>query len=211
MSALRWIVLGVSLSLIGFGISRLEGARGGVTITHDTIGATPVSVYRLPSPELAPAVVVAHGFAGSRQLMEAYALSLAQSGYIVASFDFLGHGRHPDPMRGDVSQIEGTTQLLVDQTRDVIDYALDLPWVNGNVALLGHSMATDVIVREAAQDDRIGPVIAISMFSQAATASHPDMLLMITGEWESSLRREAERVLRLVLPDGDEGDRKSVV
>lgn len=205
MSALRWIVLSVSLVLIGLGLSRLEGARGGLTIIHATVGTTPVSVYRLPGAETAPAVVIAHGFAGSRQLMEGYALSLAHSGYIAVSFDFLGHGRNPDPMRGDVEQIEGTTQLLVDQTKSVVDYALGLPWVDGNVALLGHSMATDIIVRNAAQDERIGPVVAISMFSGAATQTQPDMLLMITGAWESTLRREAQRVLRLVSPTAVEG------
>ncbi len=206
MSALRWFVLVLGLGLVIGGLGALHGARGVVEIDHGYVGATPISVYRQPGVGPAPAVVIAHGFAGSRQLMKPYALTLAQAGYVAVSFDFLGHGRHPDPMSGDVNAIEGTTQLLMDQTAEVITHALSLDGVDGRVALLGHSMATDIIVRQAARDPRVGPVVAISMFSQAADETTPRALLMITGEWEGMLRDEAQRVLQLVDPMAVEGD-----
>ena len=46
--------------------------------------------------------------------MQSFALTLAQAGYIVVSFDFMGHGRNPVPMSGDVTSIDGTTTLLMD-------------------------------------------------------------------------------------------------
>ncbi len=205
MSAARVIVLILALIVTGTGLSQLHGAQGAVEITSDRVGSTPVSVYRQAGMGPAPVVVIAHGFAGSRPLMKPYALTLAQAGYVAVSFDFLGHGRHPDPLTGDVDAIEDAPQLLMDQTAEVINYALGLDGVDGRVALLGHSMATDIIVRQAARDPRVGPVVAISMVSQAVSEATPRQLLMITGEWEGILRTEAVRVVRLVDPRAEEG------
>jgi dienelactone hydrolase len=98
------------------------------------VGSTPVSVYGTGP---GPAVVIAHGFAGSRQLMEGYALTLARAGYYAVSFDFEGHGRNPTPMSGDVTQIAGTTRMLMDETRRVIDFAHELPGTGGPHSTIG--------------------------------------------------------------------------
>jgi len=58
--------------LCGVGIWRLEDARAGLSITPLEVGSTPATVYRRANIGKAPAVIIAHGFAGSRQLMEAY-------------------------------------------------------------------------------------------------------------------------------------------
>ncbi len=160
------------------------------------VGTTPATVYRRANAAPAPAVVIAHGFAGSRQLMEAYALTLARAGYVAVSFDFEGHGRNPLPMSGDVSRIEGTTQMLMRETRRVVDAALALPEVDGRVALLGHSMASDIVVRVALEDPRVGATVAISMFSEAVTASEPRNLLMVSGAFESFLRANSLKNVR---------------
>jgi predicted alpha/beta-fold hydrolase len=81
------------------GIVLLERPRAGLQITHLAAGQTPVTVMQQPGAD-GPLVVIAHGFAGSRQLMEAWQLTLAQAGYVTASFDFEGHGRNPVPMSG---------------------------------------------------------------------------------------------------------------
>ena len=154
----------------------LERPRAGLEIGSSRVGETPVTSYAQPGAE-GPVVVVAHGFAGSRQLMQAYALTLAQAGYRVVSFDFLGHGRNPVPMSGDVTSVDGTTRLLVDQTLSVIDgIGAEAP-----VALLGHSMATDILVRVALQTPGDEPLVLISAFSQAVTGSEPDKTLLIAS------------------------------
>ena len=138
-----------------------------------------------------PLVVIAHGFAGSRQLMAAWQLTLAQAGYVTASFDFEGHGRNPVPMSGDVTSVDGTTQLLMDETGRVTDAVLEATGAEPRVALLGHSMASDIVVRQGIADDRVEAIVGISLFSQAVTEDRPQNLLIINGAFEGMLREAA--------------------
>ncbi len=197
-----------AILVILLSVFMLEHERAGLQITSYSVGTTPVTQYQLPDAT-GPVVVIAHGFAGSRQIMQAYSLHLAQAGYRVLAFDFEGHGRNPVPMSGDVTSVDGTTQLLVAETRQVIAAARTLPGAS-QIALLGHSMATDIIVRasnaEAAAGTPVDAVVAISMFSQAVTASQPKHMLVITGQWESFLRQSALDAVHLVDPKAAEGD-----
>lgn len=196
-----------ALLIVASGIM-LERARQGLDITEFQVGQTPVTLYSLPG-QTGPVVVVAHGFAGSRQIMQGYSLPLAQAGYRVLAFDFQGHGGNPLPMSGDVTAIDGTTRLLVEETQRVIAAARALPGA-APVALLGHSMATDILVRasldEAAAGTPVAAVVAISMFSQAVTATAPPNFLVITGQWESALRQAGLDAVQLVDPAAGEGD-----
>jgi pimeloyl-ACP methyl ester carboxylesterase len=195
----------VALLLALLSLWQLEQARSGLTLQTLTAAETPVTRAALPDAD-GPVVIVAHGFAGSRQMMQGYALPLAQAGYRVWSFDFLGHGRNPHPMTGDVTVIEGTTMRLVDQTRAVIAAARQAEGWTGPVALLGHSMATDIIIRAAAADPGIGPIVAISAFSQAVTAEFPADMLLISGQGEPPLRDFALSALHMIDPAAQEGD-----
>ncbi|MCX7286814.1 MAG: alpha/beta hydrolase [Rhodobacterales bacterium] len=199
------LVIGVlALAIIALSVFMLERGRAGLVITDLAVGTTPATLYQRPGSE-GPLVVVAHGFAGSRQLMQAYSLTLAQSGYSVLAFDFEGHGRNPVPMSGNVDAIEGTTQRLVDETLRVLAAGRALPEVGPGVALLGHSMATDIIARAAIADGAVDSVVGISMFSQAVTAEQPARLLVISGQWEGMLRAAALTMARLVDPVAVEG------
>ena len=202
----RALALFIALGAIAAGVWHLERARAGIVISDIAAGTTPVTVYRARTTTKAPAVIIAHGFAGSRRLMEAYALTLARAGYVAVSFDFEGHGANTRPMSGDVTRIEGTTRKLMAEIGRVTDRALDLPEVDGRAAILGHSMAADIIVRQALEDPRLQAVVAVSMFSEAVTANAPRNLLMITGEWEGFLREEALKTLRLAEPGAQEGE-----
>lgn len=199
-----WAVSLVALALIGLSVWMLERGRAGLIITEMAVGTTPATLYQRPDT-VGPLVVVAHGFAGSRQLMQAYSLTLAQSGYAVLAFDFEGHGRNPQPMSGNVGSVDGTTRRLMDETLRVLQAGRALPGVGPGVALLGHSMATDIIVRAAMADGGVDAVVGISMFSQAVTATEPARLLIISGEWEGMLRAAALKAVRLVQPDAVEG------
>ncbi|MDW3221994.1 MAG: alpha/beta hydrolase [Paracoccaceae bacterium] len=180
----------------------LEAARSDVEITQFDVAQTPVTQYAHEDGH-GSVVVIAHGFAGSQQMMQGYALPLARAGYRVFAFEFLGHGRHPNPMTGDVSTIDGTTRLLVDQTAEVIDaVAPD----TGLVALLGHSMATDILVRTSSERKDIGPIVLISAFSKEITATQPGNLLLITGAWEAGLRAFAQQAVQMVNADASEGE-----
>jgi hypothetical protein len=66
-------------------------------------------------------------------------------------------------------------------------------------------MASDIIVRQATADTRVAATMAVSMFSEAVTASEPRNLLIVTGEWEAFLRQNALRNVRLAEPSATEG------
>ena len=193
----------LALVMIALSVLVLEYARSGVDITRFNVGQTPVTSYARAGAD-GPVVVVAHGFAGSEQMMQGYALPLAQAGYRVFVFEFLGHGRHRVPMSGDVSAVDGTTRLLVEQTTAVIDAVADagLP-----VALIGHSMATDVLARVAAENSgQTGPMVLISAFSQVIDATTPATLLLVAGDWEPRLKAYALEAAQMVDPAARMGD-----
>ncbi len=211
MSALRKRLTICLSALVSIAIAayHLEDARNGITTSTLAIGDTPATHYQLEDSNN-PMVIIAHGFAGSRQLMQAYSLTLARAGYDVLAFDFEGHGRNPVPMSGDVTAIDGTTRLLVEETRRVIAAARELKGADADLALLGHSMATDVLLRAAIAEADAGrplaTLVGISMFSEVITDQVPSSLLIINGEWEGRLRAPALAQLQLIDPQANEGD-----
>ncbi|MEO0859240.1 MAG: alpha/beta fold hydrolase [Pseudomonadota bacterium] len=197
-----WLGLGLIAALLA--VVRLEGARSGVEINPVQIAETPATIYRpageAPSDHL---VVVSHGFAGSRQMMEAISLTLARSGLTVLAFDYVGHGRHPGRLSAEIERLDGTTEQLVAQTLDVIAAARDLE-AHGKLSLLGHSMATDIVIRAGQRLGDVASIVAISMYSEAVTAEDPERLLIISGAGEPRLRAVALEAVALV-EAADEG------
>jgi dienelactone hydrolase len=194
------VIAALGLVAVGLALWRLLAPYDGVTVTQTTVGEhTPATVYRPAGADAAPGVLIAHGFAGSQQLMQPIALSLARSGYLAVTFDFLGHGQHPLPLTGDITKVEGATQRLLDQMADVAAFTRDLPRADGRLALLGHSMASDIIVRFAQRTDQpIAATVAISMFAPTVTADSPGNMLVIVGGLEPQpLLDEARRAVAL--------------
>ncbi|MCX7341750.1 MAG: alpha/beta hydrolase [Hyphomicrobiales bacterium] len=190
LASVVWVVL--AAALISVALSGLARDRIGVISKRVVIDGTPATVFRAADAP-APVVLIAHGFAGSQQLMQAFALTAARSGMIAVTYDFLGHGRNTTPLRGDVNQINGATRALVGQTAQMIAYARSAG--DGRVALLGHSMASDIIIRAAQAEPDIAATVAISAFSQVVTAHSPRNLLLIAGEWEGYLSAEALKLV----------------
>jgi len=202
----RLAVALVAVAAISAALSMLWRESAGIERTELTIGRTPATLHAGPGLEGAPLVVIAHGFAGSRQFMQSFALTLADAGYVALSYDLLGHGANPVPMSGDVTSVEGTTRLLVEEANRVIDRGLDLPQAGGGLALVGHSMATDVLVRTAATRDDVDAIAAVSMYSEAVTGDFPERLLMVTGQWEPHLREAALDAMAQVEQGVGEGE-----
>ncbi len=188
-----WIFGAVALAALVVGIVLLERPRAGLEIVHDRVGTTPVTVTR--AVDDGPVAVIVHGFAGSRQMMAAWSESFARAGYIAVALDLEGHGRNPVPMSGDVTSLDGTTRLLLDEIARVTDWAVAQPGAAPRLVMIGHSMSSDLVVRAGIADGRVDAVVAISMFSEAVTVDAPDNLLIVNGAWESALRAEARRVM----------------
>lgn len=201
-----WLVALLALAGLGLSVLRLEQARSGlISAPLDGTGGIPATITLRPDTGPAPVVVIAHGFAGSQALMHSQALTLAQAGYVAVTFDFMGHGRNPAPMTGDVTSVDGTTRLMMAEVERVAEAALAHPASDGQLALLGHSMASDIIIRAAAELPRTKAVVALSMASQAVTPDTPRNLLALTGGWETGLIPEARRVLALADPAAEPG------
>ncbi len=201
----RFLVALVALAVALVSVVQLQGARDGITITPQVFDDTPVTLYRTEGAD-GGLVVVSHGFAGSRRMMEAISLTLARAGHTVVAFDYLGHGRHPGRLSPDITSITGTTEDLVQQTLDVVSEARRRTGRQA-LSLIGHSMATDVIVRAAARLDDVESVVAVSMYSEAVTPSHPERLLILSGAQETRLRAVA---LETVAQLGDPAEGETV-
>jgi pimeloyl-ACP methyl ester carboxylesterase len=192
----RYLLLAfVSIVAIAVALWKLHSASIGVDITAVEVGGTPTTIFRPSSGPPQPVVLIAHGFAGSQQLMQSFALTFARNGYTAVTFDFPGHGRNPRPLTGSITNETGATRTLVAETGRIGEYARSLG--NGRLAVLGHSMAADIVVRYAQQVPDVAATIAVSMFSPGVTATSPPNLLVIVGDWEQMLKREALRVIGL--------------
>lgn len=183
---------------ISIGYWHLLAATDGLTITSAHVGPTPVTIFRQSTGNSAPIVVIAHGFAGSQQLMQPFALTLARNGYIAVTFDFLGHGRNPAPLPGGIVNLDASNQALLGELGEVVAYARGLSFGDGRLALLGHSMASDIVVRYAEAHPDMEATVALSMFSPSVTALSPRNLLVIDGALEPAmLKDEAFRVVAM--------------
>jgi dienelactone hydrolase len=180
---------------IAAALHELHAAGASVVVTTFDIDGTPATLYRPQSKVVPPAVLIAHGFAGSQQLMQSFALTFARNGYVAMTFDFPGHGRNPAPLTGSITDPGGATRTLVESMSHVAAAARAAG--DGHLAVLGHSMASDIVVRFAQLTPDVTAAIAVSMFSPAVTAASPRNLLIIVGDWESMLKREALRALNL--------------
>ncbi|WGH79499.1 alpha/beta fold hydrolase [Jannaschia ovalis] len=201
------LLVAVAAGLVAaLAVLTLERQRADLVVETRSLAESPATIWRTPDTDAAPLVVIAHGYAGSRQMMQALAITLARSGFVAVTFDFQGHGRHPDPMNGDVTSLDGATAQLVAQTVSVTRAARALPGVAGPVALVGHSMATDIVIRASAQIEDTAAVVAISMYSDAVEPGFPERLLILSGAREGRLREVALDRLQQLDPDAAEGE-----
>ncbi len=183
----------LSLAAILTGLWHLSAATAGLSVTEAAVGPIPVTVFRPAEAQPAPVVVIAHGFAGSQQLMLPFATSLARNGYVAVTFDFPGHGRNPTPLAGGLTNDAAASGALLGAVAQVAAFAQGLGAQglgDGRVALLGHSMASDIVVRHAQAHPATAATIAVSVFSPGVTPDSPRNLLVIVGALEPAMLRD---------------------
>jgi len=190
-----------SLMAIAWSGWALLGARGGVTIDKIQVGEIPATLFRPSGPGNGQAVLIAHGFAGSQQLMQPMAMTLAHSGYTAVTFDFAGHGRNARPMRGGVKDMGESTRTLTAEIDEMTAFARGLSG-GKPIALVGHSMAADLIAQYAMDRSDIGAVAALSVFGAGITREQPRNLIVITGAWEPAMLTEAAARIAGLAADG---------
>jgi dienelactone hydrolase len=192
----------LALAAIAFGVWRLEQATRGVTVERLAVGATPVTVFRprVGDPS-APVAVIAHGFAGSQQLMHPLAVTLARNGYVAVTFDFPGHGRSAAPMPRGRDEDARRDRALLEALDAVAAMARARLAADGRHAVVGHSMASDLVVRHAQAQPGVQATVAISAFAptigEDTPTDSPRNLLVVVGDLEPQvLKAEALRMTR---------------
>lgn len=184
---------------IAAGLWRLTSATAGLAISHEQVGATPVTVFRPATPTPAPIVVIAHGFAGSQQLMQPFAVTLARNGYVAVTFDFPGHARNSAPLAAGFAGGKAFTRALLESLDTVVAFARRLPASDGRLALIGHSMGADVVVRYARAHPEAEATIGVSLFTRKVTTKRPRNLLLIYGALEPDLLiKQGYRIVNVV-------------
>jgi dienelactone hydrolase len=198
---LPWLVAAMAGLAIALAILRLEQATRGLAISTQRLGTTPITIFR-PAAAVGPTpvVVIAHGFSGSQQLMQPFALTLARNGFLAVTFDFPGHGRNSSPMRGGLTDPEESQRTLLASIEQVGSFARGLPGGNGRYAVVGHSMASDIVVRYAQGHKDIEASVGVSLFAPSITRDTPEdsprNLLVIDGALEPGMMAaEALRVI----------------
>lgn len=187
------LVAAAALATIGLALWHLESATSGLEVTHSRVGQVPVTVLAPAGGKPAPTVVVAHGFAGSQQLMQPYAVTLARNGYRVLTFDFPGHGQNPTPFVASILDEERRLRVLTDALDAVVEYAKTIPGGDGRLALLGHSMAGDVLLRYAAthKDGTLATVLLSPYIGKGAPTTEPRNLLIVFGALEPEMLHQS--------------------
>jgi dienelactone hydrolase len=198
---LPWLVGALALLATAIAVWQLERTAQGVAIQPQRLGGTPVTVFRPTAATAnAPVVLVAHGFAGSQQLMHPFALTLARNGFVAITFDFPGHGRNSAPMRGGLTDQDESQRTLLASMVEMGSFARGLAGPSGRYAVIGHSMASDIVVRHAQAHPEVQASVGVSLFAPSITADTPGdsprNLLVIDGALEPQMM--ASEALRVV-------------
>jgi hypothetical protein len=195
----------VALALVAWALAQFSAATRGIEVVHTTWGSMPVTVFGPPArqDEKLPTVVIAHGFAGSQQLMQPFAVTLARNGYRAVSFDFPGHGQNPVPLPGSLREHDALLAALLGALDSAVSGARALGGSDGRVALLGHSMASDLVVREAQAHPDIVATVGVSLVYGGADMAAPRNLLALYGAAEPAMVQSFGRTLVAGLPGAD--------
>lgn len=198
-------VLATLLGLIGVVVAlyNLVTPTAPLQIETVRIGTIPATVFTLrdgAAQHRGPAVVIAHGFAGSQQLMYPFAVTLARNGYTAVTFDFPGHGQNSTPLQGSISDRDQRYAQLSAALDQVVAFARQRS--DGRVGLIGHSMGSEAVVRYAQANPDIAATVAVSLGYDGVTPSSPRNLLVVTGALEGGLRPVALAIADAVADGG---------
>jgi dienelactone hydrolase len=174
------------------GVLLLAVATRGIEQRTVTVGPTPVTIYVPQGATVAasPGVIVAHGFAGSRQLMHSWSLALARAGFVVATPDLAGHGASTLRIADDRDALAADVGRALTALRDVAEVD------HGRIGLLGHSMGSGAVLAAGIDDPAtFRAVVAVSPTDAPVTPAAPRDLLLLAGANEPRFVANAESLL----------------
>ena len=147
-------------------------AAGADDVDLDTSLFVPASAQDSPLP----AIVIGHGFGGSKDGVAAQAQTLAESGYVVLTYSARGHGASGgqiglnDP-RFEIADLSVMIDLLADRSEVALDAEGD-PIVGVTGASYGGALA----LLGAAYDDRIDAIVPEITWNSLTRSLFPDQV-----------------------------------
>lgn len=184
----RWGLLVIAILLIVLSWLGIAVSRSGLEVRSFQKEGVPLLYLAPEGASEIPGVLVAHGFAGSKQLMLGYGHVLAHAGYAVMLWDFDGHGANGTRLQ----------RYELQQNLDVALHALlEQPQVAPNrLALLGHSMGSGIVMNAGIRErDRFAATVAVSPTGANVTPQSPRNLQLQAGSGEGGFVGNAERLL----------------
>ena len=169
---------------------------------HEDIGKENIEIILsdLPSKVF---TIICHGYAGSKEMMRQLAFDISNAGSNAVIFDFIGHGSNAQKLINNPTELSGTTQQLVNQLIDIIDFLKTKYGSEIKINLIGHSMASDIVIR-ASENQDISSIAAISPYSTKVTSNFPRDLLLTSGQFERHLRKHSLKFTQLIDPVANE-------
>lgn len=183
---LRFIAALLATVAIFYGLTQLHGSTRHLEVEHVVSGQTPLTVHAPRGEHRLPVVILGHGFAGSRQMMQSLAITLARNGFLVISLDFAGHGANRQPFVPDLMDQEERRTRLLAGLSDAISHAQAHPRSDGSLAMAGHSMAGDIILHHMlAHPGQVRSAVLISPFiAEDTSLEQSGNLLFLFGQYE---------------------------
>ncbi len=132
-----------------------------------------VDIYRPDVSDPAPAVILGHGFGGSKDDLVNQAETLADDGYVVVAYSARGFGEsggnvHLNDPNFEIADAQGLIDLLAEEP-DVLQDGEDDP----RVGVVGGSYGGAMALMTAGADDRVDSVIAQITWNDLADAFYP--------------------------------------
>jgi len=134
-----------------------------------------------------PAIVLAHGIGGSKEMMSGIGLELARRGFVALCLDLLGHGGSGGSVR------DGTNEPSFGVS-SAVEYLRSQSFVNASaIGLVGHSLGGGAVRATFAADGGIGASVLIAgglgeMSEGPAygvlNSTFPKNLLVIVGKYD---------------------------
>ena len=197
MSRRRLVLLCLALVLIVLAWWGLTSARTGLKIRSLERDGVPMVLVAPQDSSKHPGILIAHGFAGSKQLMLGYGYTLAHSGYATLLWDFRGHGANPFALHFDSLQpeLESAYAALLEQ-----------PEVDPErLAILGHSMGSQAVMSMSLEHpDRFAATVAIAPGNADVSPQNPRNLQLQAGRWDGWAVKNSTQLL--LAAGGENGD-----
>lgn len=189
MNRQRFLLLMAAIILITISWLGVFKARSGLVIRSLTRNDIPMIFMAPKNSDQLPGVLIAHGFAGSKQLMLGYGHTFAQAGYATLLWDFSGHGGNPAPLNLKSLQPDLEVAYTTFTQQPEIDPA--------RLAILGHSMGSSAVMTASIEHPkRFAATIAVSPTRAEVTPDRPANLQLQAGRGEGRFVESARALLQ---------------